>query len=193
MHNKPTTPTKQKEKAMRAEKIQLAKAFEATAEVSPVQNIWLGVSVENQEAADERIPLLLKTPAEIRFASIEPMLGAISLNEYYKEEEDGCWSIWADYLDWVICGGESGANARPMHPQWVKSLRDQCVAAEIPFMFKQWGEWHPLFQADEADNHSKKCEMIDDESGTRFMKIGKKSAGRLLDGFLHDEYPYLPS
>ena len=165
---------------------------EAIAEFSPVQNIWLGVSAENQETANERISLLLKTPAAIRFVSIEPMLGAISLHEYYKEEEDSCWSIWTDYLDWVICGGESGSNARPMHPSWAKSLRDQCVAAEVPFMFKQWGEWYPLYQADEADNYSKKCEMIEDESGVRLMKIGKKSAGRLLDGFLHDEYPRQP-
>lgn len=108
-------------------------------------NLWLGVTAENQETADERIPLLLKTPAAVRFVSIEPMLGPVSFR----------WSAWdglgtkkiTDHLDglrmldWVICGGESGPGARPMHPDWARSLRDQCKEAAVPFFFKQWGEW----------------------------------------------------
>ena len=179
---------------------------EATAELSPVQNIWLGVSAENQETANERISLLLKTPAAIRFVSIEPMLGEIDLTNIKQTVSPGFFGDCLQWyhkpygasendfntIDWVICGGESGKNARPIHPSWAKSLRDQCVVAEIPFMFKQWGEWYPLVQADEADNYSKKYEMIENESGVRLMKIGKKSAGRLLDEFLHDEYPRQP-
>jgi protein gp37 len=134
----------------------------------PLPNVWLGVSVENQAAADERIPLLLKTPAAVRFVSAEPLLGAVDMTLAV----DGCpmrgrievgtydtlaGSWWpalgnadAEYrgrqeelphLDWVICGGESGPGARPMHPDWARSLRDQCKAASVPFFFKQWGEW----------------------------------------------------
>jgi protein gp37 len=137
-------------------------------------NVWLGVSVENQKAADERIPLLLQTPAAKRFISGEPLLGAIDLrslpalaldaSDYVPTQEDieddwrfsaldagdiyhGCGGdLISDgpehpALDWVICGGESGHGARPMHPDWARGLRDQCVAAGVPFFFKQWGEW----------------------------------------------------
>lgn len=91
-------------------------------------NRWLGVTVENQEQADERIPLLLETSASVRFVSCEPLLGEIDFSDNIEN------------LDWVICGGESGGKARPMHVDWVRSLRDQCEAESVPFMFKQWGK-----------------------------------------------------
>jgi len=95
--------------------------------VSP--HIWLGVSVENQRRADERIPVLLNTPAKVKFVSCEPLLGPVDLSSFLSS------------LDWVIVGGESGYNARPKHPAWVRKLRDKCVEAGVPFFFKQWGEW----------------------------------------------------
>ena len=96
-------------------------------EDAPPRNIWMGVSVENQKAADERIPHLLDTPAVVRFVSAEPLLGPIDLSPYLSK------------LDWVIVGGESGPNARKMDPDWVRDIRDQCDRANVPFFFKQWG------------------------------------------------------
>lgn len=93
----------------------------------PPDNLWLGVSVENQKTADERIPLLLQTPAVKRFVSYEPALGPID------------FAPWIKQIDWLIMGGESGPGARPMHPDWARSTRDQCKAASVPFFFKQWG------------------------------------------------------
>lgn len=111
-----------------------------------IPNLWLGVSAENQDTANDRIPHLLKTQAAVRFVSCEPLLGAIDLqmvDEYKQfwmpEQSDrleGC-----SYIDWVIVGGESGKDARPMHPDWARSIRDQCASAGVPFFFKQWGEW----------------------------------------------------
>ncbi len=136
-----------------------------------LSNLWLGVSVENQDTANERIPILLDTPAAVRWISAEPLLGLIDLTNISANGEQwdaldrreasdadlegGCNGA----LDWVVVGGESGANARPMDPAWVRSLRDQCVAADVPFFFKQWG-------------------------GRR-----KKAAGRTFDGITWDEYP----
>jgi len=94
----------------------------------PLPNVWLGVSVENQHFADERIPLLLATPAAVLWISCEPLLGPVNLPKI----ENGNSKI-----DWVVCGGESGPNARPMHPDWARSLRDQCQAAGVPFFLKQ--------------------------------------------------------
>ncbi len=90
-------------------------------------NIWQGVSVEDQRRADERIPLLLQTQAAVRFLSVEPLLGPVALEKYLAK------------IGWVIVGGESGPNARPMQAAWVKSVRDQCIVASVPFFFKQWG------------------------------------------------------
>jgi protein gp37 len=108
--------------------------------------IWLGVSVENQAAADERIPLLLQTPAAVRFVSVEPMLGPVDMEPHlqywpFHENYKMTWDMTEfEGLDWVICGGESGPHARPMHPDWVRALRDQCIEAGVPFFFKQWGD-----------------------------------------------------
>lgn len=110
----------------------------------PLDNVWMGVTAENQEKADERIPLLLKTPAKHRFVSVEPMLGPVDLSEFIggcragksPARNDSC-------IELVICGGETGPGARVMRPEWARSLRDQCAAAQTPFFFKQWGEWVP--------------------------------------------------
>lgn len=98
-------------------------------------NVWIGVTAENQETADERIPLLLHTPAALRFVSVEPMLGPVDLCHAAFNGADS-FSAMAG-IDWVIVGGESGAGARPMHLDWVRLLLDQCQAAAVPFLFKQ--------------------------------------------------------
>lgn len=159
----------------------------------PLDNIWLGVTAENQARVDERIPILLQIPAAVRFISVEPMLGPIDLqnvevrkNEFEPALQLDCWETeeWPDYktLNWVICGGETGPGARPMHPDWVRSLRDQCAAANVPFFFKQWGEWFP---------DTKRCFLAQSQifGNTAIFKIGKKAAGHMLDGKEHREFP----
>lgn len=151
-------------------------------------NVWLGVSVEDQKSADERIPLLLATPAAVRWISAEPLLGPVDLS---------CWPIYGpdreQLLNWVVVGGESGANARPMHPDWARSLRDQCADAGVPFLFKQWGEWAPRDfpawpeNADYLDSIGKGWWCP--ETRVWMERVGKRSAGRLLDGVQHDGYP----
>lgn len=124
---------------------------------APLANVWLGVSVENQKWADQRIPLLLDTPARVRFLSCEPLLGPVDLEGWMPPAHTNgiarrfslkrFWGIRIkrsvvarrSSLHWVIVGGESGANARSMDPLWAKTIRDQCVRAGIPFFFKQWG------------------------------------------------------
>jgi len=146
----------------------------------PLPNVWLGVSVEDQATADERIPILLDTPAAVRWVSAEPLLGPVNLGEPLSGPVNG-WHTALDHLDWVVAGGESGPKARPSHPDWFRSLRDQCKAAEVPFLFKQWGEYAPNWYNDAAGNPIAGTEWMD--------RIGKKATGRLLDGALHDEYP----
>lgn len=154
-------------------------------------NVWIGTSVENQEQADKRIPELLSIPAAVRFLSVEPLLGPVSIAEYYQEEGKGTYSLWIDYLDWVIVGGESGPNARPMHPDWVRSIRDQCQAADVPFLFKQWGEFAPALSTDHPINlgGSEYVWTPDKNDGYLMNRIGKHAAGRLLDGQEWNGYP----
>lgn len=109
-------------------------------------NVWLGVSVEDQKTADERIPLLLQTPAAVRFVSAEPLLGPVDLDKFLGCGWEGGWkncpeasSGKCNGLDWVICGGESGPGARPFDIRWARSLRDQCKSAGVPFFMKQFG------------------------------------------------------
>lgn len=152
----------------------------------PLPNVWLGVSVEDQKRAEERIQHLLETPAAVRWISAEPLLGPIDLNcltlsgdgemdavhPWSWEQEEANWVDTSDawetdfedhfghepgakrgpmhpVLDWVVVGGESGANARPMHPYWARALRDQCAAAGVAFLFKQWGQWAPICEMSE--------------------------------------------
>ncbi|MBY9081021.1 phage Gp37/Gp68 family protein [Paenibacillus sp. HN-1] len=168
----------------------------------PLPNVWLGVTVENQQAADERIPLLLQTPAAVRFLSCEPLLGSVDLSKwlmtpgwvpsyYDPDNRNGQPNAEPtnDYINWCIVGGESGSKARPMHPDWARSLRDQCQAAGVPFLFKQWGEW--------KETHSLRCNepgikgkpWVTFDPDTSVCRIGKQAAGRELDGRTWDEYP----
>jgi protein gp37 len=142
----------------------------------PWPNVWIGATVVNQEEADRDIPKLDATPAHVRFLSIEPMLGPIDIRF------EILWGAGSrNGIDWVICGGESGHGARPMHPAWARSLRDQCAAAGVPFFFKQWGEHAPNWLNDDAGNAIPGSEWID--------RMGKRAAGRLLDGVQHDRMP----
>ena len=114
-------------------------------------HVWLGATVVNQVEVDRDVKKLLRTPAIRRFLSMEPLLGPVSFEGLFANSSnpaDGTNALEA--LDWVIVGGESGPNARPMHPDWVRSLRDQCDAVDVPFLFKQWGAWLPINQQDEA-------------------------------------------
>jgi len=164
----------------------------------PLPNVWLGVSVENQRAADERIPLLLQTPAAIRLISAEPLLGPLDIRQWTGEEcrHEGSYNERdtnalvcrecedAALLDWVICGGESGAGSdtRQMDQAWARGLRDQCAWMNVPFFFKQWGEWVPT-----TDPAIAKERGVPFESCMSF--VGKKAAGRLLDGREWHEFP----
>lgn len=206
---------------------------------SAPKHVWLGVSVEDQPTADARIPSLLSAPARVLFVSYEPALGAIDLTQVGADkpmvldalrgvmrstaplsldpsppEETAC-------IDWVVCGGESGPRARPMHPDWIRHVRDQCRAVGVPFFFKQWGEWCEPgqdFRAPETGDHlivdapsPESSEIFDPRTDCliasdgrvfadpadlpadvrcRLMtRLGKKRAGRQLDGETHDAYP----
>lgn len=112
----------------------------------PLPNVWLGISVENQKWADQRIPLLIETPATVRFLSCEPLLGPLDLDRHllgsHQQSIDRHVQLAEQarqLIHWVIVGGESGPNSRPIRSDWVRSLRDQCVGAGVPFFFKQWG------------------------------------------------------
>lgn len=150
------------------------------------QNIWIGVSCENQEQADKRIPILLQIPAAVRFLSCEPLIGPIDLSAFLPSPNGE-----GPGVRWVIAGGESGGKlARPMHPDWVRSLRDQCAAANVPFFFKQWGEWAPGSEYGEGMislNPDKKHHLFDDFTG--MYRAGKSKSGNLLDGKQHLNFP----
>lgn len=199
----------------------------------PLPNVWLGVSAEDQARADERIPLLLDTPAAVRFVSAEPLLGPVDLTRIclvpkkpgsdrsgihldalrgrYCESGQpyiGDWDVDKPYpdhlpalrLDQVIAGGESGPRARPMHPAWVRSLRDQCAATGTAFFFKQWGEYgpvdlHPPGTAPSSvvcsdGKHLTGAAILDDGPDAEIVALfGKRRAGRLLDGVEHNGMP----
>lgn len=256
----------------------------------PLPNVWLGVSVEDQAAADARIPDLLATPAAVRFISAEPLLGPVNLSRWIPPispvPEDSLPDTWADFdwpewvpddlrkqverfwaedfgrspkawvqnmhsnsapptgvrsdvclfanrgqttngrflfcwnnigrveledgswrgcsfdrhlpsLNWVIVGGESGKNARPMHPDWARDLRDQCAAADVAFFFKQWGKWLPecqdpngIWDWADADERGILHFWQDGPGGlTASMPLSKNAAGRLLDGAEHSAMP----
>lgn len=184
------------------------------------ERVWLGVTVVNQQEADRDVPKLLAVPAAKRFLSMEPLLGPVDLTEL---QASGELRFWVDALrgkassmggsgpmhqvaglDWVIAGGESGPGARPSHPDWYRSLRDQCAAASVPFLFKQWGEWMPpesrttSYPAGDwrdvvdATGEVRKVSYVGDrvlESSRQVVRVGKKAAGRLLDGVEHNGFP----
>jgi protein gp37 len=192
------------------------------------RNVWIGTSVENQATADERIPHLLQVPAAVRFLSMEPLLGPVDLTRIVtkpstpQQRERGKPDVSFDAIGrgwfggagdparigWVICGGESGPGARPLHPDWARSLRDQCQAAGVPFHFKQWGEWWPFDDQSKADQDAVRgCDVMHfdplDVVGSGWYsgwassqygwqhvaRVGKAAAGRMLDGQTWDELP----
>jgi len=210
----------------------------------PLPNVWLGTSVEDQQTADERVPLLLHVPAAVRFLSCEPLLGRVDLRELpvpwralsdddigkpftfnaLCRDDDNDLYHSENHIDWVICGGESGPKARPMHPEWARALRDQCQTAGVPFHFKQWGEWAPVREThnvvsddqlgkvqgytvvSSTDRNSigkqgfyafptTRRENANSQYAGQFSsfevldRVGKHTAGRLLDGRTHDEFP----
>jgi protein gp37 len=198
-------------------------------------NVWLGISAGNQAEADRNIPILGQIPAAVRFVSLEPLLGSIDLTaiacpngckppDYCSRcHPDGgeptgtCDVLGSGLLDWVIVGGESGPSARPMHPDWARKVRDDCVGASVPFFFKQWGEWigwretgagrwlntsrhnrngravgkflGTLSKDGDALFGGKAFETRSLAYGEMFVRVGKRVAGRLLDGRTWDEMP----
>ena len=184
----------------------------------PLPNVWLGVSAEDQRRADERVPDLLATPAAVRFVSAEPLLGPIDFtnlgresNRFEDERQDALrgWvydedpqdgsahGITPGYgrLDWIIVGGESGPGARPMHPEWARVIRDECASAGIAFHYKQAGAWAAL-KADGGEWPTDTSNMIRlrwdgsrGPEGVPMQRVGKKAAGRLLDGVEHNGFP----
>lgn len=180
-----------------------------------MQNVWIGATICNQAEAERDIPKLLQTPAAVRFVSIEPLLGPIDLERPRPgpdlDQGHGAkicqpWLIQSG-IDWVIVGGESGPHARPMHPDWVRSLRDQCADAGVPYLFKQWGEWRPPEDCEEYDTTMGRAQRVPAfivatsgsvhcfeneqtlDGGRPMLRVGKKAAGRLLDGVQHDGFP----
>lgn len=139
----------------------------------PLPNVWLGVTAENQEWADKRIQLLLQTSAAVRFVSCEPLLGPVWIDRgrgFLTGEAHDNAPYRGTRIDWVITGGESGTGARPSHPDWFRSLRDQCQAAGVAYFHKQNGEWTPV-------------------DGQMMYRVGKHHAGRLLDGREWSQFP----
>jgi protein gp37 len=201
---------------IRVSAVNFAMGWKHESETPP--NIWIGTSVEDQKRADERIPALLRIPAKVRFLSCEPLLGPLGeIGEWEEPDQGG--SYYIDGIHWVICGGESGPNARPMHPDWARSLRDQCKAAGVPFFFKQWGEYLPgeaIINPD-PDNYENFFRSASDGKsmfsvpGRKYEALnltrtlndihsfkhgdvvafwkGKKTSGRFLDGQEHNEFP----
>jgi protein gp37 len=173
----------------------------------PWPNVWIGATIVNQEEADRDIPKLLEVPARVRFLSMEPLLGPVEFSNVTRRA-DAVRQLGKKALagiDWVIVGGESGHGARPMHPDWARSLRDQCAAAGVPFLFKQHGEWVSpgerafgtartrrvaLLRPDGSEVDPQSAEGRDENANVITMAdVGKKAAGRLLDGQQHDGFP----
>ena len=144
-------------------------------------NVWLGTSVENQILAEKRLPFLLRNPAAVRFLSCEPLLGQLDLKPWFRKK--GLHPI-----DWIIAGGESGGSSRPMHPDWAVSLLRQCQRFEVPFHFKQWGQWVPT----ELTNEIAKSSILElnNERPVQMVRLGKKLAGRILEGTTWDGVPF---
>lgn len=226
-------------KAMMADALHLNPAALFNGQIWPLPNVWLGITVVNQDEVGRDIPKLIQTPAAVRFLSVEPLLGPVSFrwmpawpeNKANRALNPAGGTDHLDglrRLDWVIVGGESGPKARPMHPQWARDIRDQCEAAGVPFLFKQWGTWETCYQrSDETpvfrqfdtfeqwvnkasswvnggiclDRNGKQMSRGADMAEARdagnfpvtiMHKVGKKKAGRLLDGREHNGFPEVP-
>jgi len=171
---------------------------------TPLPNVWLGVSAEDQKRANERVPDLLRTPAAIRFVSAEPLLGPVDFTRWFYGPDVPCNGCPKDVdcecgcerradlineiapgsIDWIIVGGESGHSARPMHPDWARQIRDDCQAAGTKFFFKQWGEH---VTAKGLPGNTLISHVFED--GYQMCRLGKKAAGRLLDGREWNEVP----
>jgi len=139
-------------------------------------NVWLGTTVELQARAEELLPHLAENPAKVRFISAEPLLGPLSIERWLGST-----------VNWVITGGESGPKARPASPAWFSDLHYQCMRAEVPFHFKQWGDWAPGDGVNLPAKRAIKEQIAED--GTRMVRIGKRAAGRELDGSEWDGLP----
>lgn len=181
----------------------------------PLKNVWMGVSVENQATANERIPLLLETPAAIRWLSCEPLLGCVDLSDWMGETMDAGTHVEAgegfarcdlscapcNGIDWVVAGGESGPKARPMHPHWALQIRDTCNAMGVPFFFKQWGAFaeasaenvdiareNYFLQLDGTNSTHWRVDRHT-EATAHMVRVGKHASGRQLDGREWNEVP----
>lgn len=175
----------------------------------PLPNVWLGTSIEDQDTADDRIPHLLATPAAVRFVSAEPLLGPVDLRIVQARGSSRVQNCVTGRsfsktslerlpdgprIDWLIVGGESGPHARPMHPDWVRSMRDQCQSAGVPFFFKQWGEWFPYGEVDASGNQNsvtlgERTGFWHEWQDCFSVRLGKRDSGRLLDGREWNEMP----
>ncbi|MCG5077276.1 phage Gp37/Gp68 family protein [Paraburkholderia tagetis] len=158
-------------------------------------NVWIGPTMINRDEMFRDADKLLAVPARVRFWSVEPMLGDLGEIPLHLMP------------DWVICGGESGPHARPMHPDWVRDFRDQCAKADVAFLFKQWGEWapgencggHAMRDARTAEwlgngwhfdaTTSTVAECLRHDDTLKLYRYGKKLAGRKLDGRTYDDFP----
>lgn len=171
----------------------------------PLHNVWLGISAEDQRRADERLPTLLNTPAAVHWISAEPLIGQLDLSRWMMPVPNR--------IRWVVAGGESGPGARPMHPDWPRALRDQCAAAHVPFLFKQWGAWGRPMKAQPSGTPGRFALATSPEGASEFWPthvieighwprqidlfggatvlehVGKKAAGRLLDHLEHNGFP----
>lgn len=182
-------------------------SWDKAVSLGDMPHIYLGLTVCNQQEADEKIPIFLQIPGK-KFLSIEPMLGEIDFNGMHfdipGDDDLRCWHYnapWDEYVDAVILGAETGPGARPMHPDWVRSVRDQCAAAGVPFFFKQWGEWVEFRvngREGFTDNHFwldlrgmiYDCSDASSDDCVCVKRVGRKNAGRLLDGRTHDDLPW---
>lgn len=178
-------------------------------------NFWIGATVENQEQIKARDLAIMNLQTRVRFLSCEPLLGPLDVRQMFNRywRCNSCGEAW-DYhagdddeegnecrvcqagvygplqytIHWVIVGGETGPKARPLHPGWVRSIRDQCQAAGVPFFYKHAGEWIPQSEVNELYDDVEgwpTCEI----EGEQMIRVGKKFAGRLLDGQEWNEFP----
>lgn len=167
----------------------------------PLPNWWAGVSVENQAMANERLIYLRDTPAVVRWVSYEPAIGPLDIKRVYTK--DGMNVGVDQWLSWLVAGGESGLEARPSHPDWFRKVRDDCVESGIAYFFKQWGTWEPVARPTDAEGvvgaglgypRGRWVELDGRDihrtwDCVRVDRVGKKSAGRLLDGRTWNEFP----